>query len=303
MLLRTVRAVSPDLLASDKVMAPLELPLSPELRVSLGEHGPGFGLLIEQLVDPARIEVVPSGMWTVLEDGEREAVPSLRVTEDRVLIDDFLSAVAFVTGARLSLGTIHERRLVPEGRDEELLLEQFVTQELFTERRATGSTRTFSGKADNERVAALLQRAPGVRLYRDAHGLPPVPRFRELWRVLESAFAMTGADLVWLLASYPPAKRLGFDETELEELRTLRGRASHAHSRAGAGTAELVAVDRECSALVSRLDSLVERVVLTKKSWGRPTHGVEELAFLFAYIGRRGGLCIVNPPQSDEDSP
>ena len=37
-----------------------------------------------------------------------------------------------------------------------------------------------------------------------------------------------------------------------------------------------------------RLKNLVERVILTKKSWGYPTRAVEELARLQGYVGSNG---------------
>jgi hypothetical protein len=57
-------------------------------------------------------------------------------------------------------------------------------------------------------------------------------------------------------------------------MRVLRGRASHAESKAGYD--ELVAVERECGRKVARLKNLVERVLLTKKNWGYPTVAVDE---------------------------
>jgi hypothetical protein len=60
-------------------------------------------------------------------------------------------------------------------------------------------------------------------------------------------------------------------------VRALRGRASHAQARAKVGKQELIEVERECIRALPRLKTLVERVILTKKSWGYPTVGVHEL--------------------------
>ncbi len=126
-----------------------------------------------------------------------------------------------------------------------------------------------------------------MRLYSDAVKLPlEVAQFRELWRVLESAFARSDDELVKLLTSYPPAQQLAFDDAELQDLLVLRGRASHAQSKAG--VLELIAVERDCGKRLGRLKSLVERVILTKEHWGYPTVGVEELAPLQAYVGPHG---------------
>jgi hypothetical protein len=88
------------------------------------------------------------------------------------------------------------------------------------------------------------------------------------------------------LADYAPAQELGFDEAELEQLFSLRGRASHAQSKKG--IEELAAVEQECGRKLQRLKNLVERVLLTKKTWGSPTTTVEELTRLESYIGKDG---------------
>ena len=114
-------------------------------------------------------------------------------------------------------------------------------------------------------------------------------RFREVWRLLEAAFQLKDNDLIQRLAErlpeYGPVRQLGFDRDELRELHTLRGRASHAESRSGVH--ELEHVERECGARVARLKCLAERVILTKKSWGSPTTGVEELSPLLVRAARR----------------
>jgi hypothetical protein len=92
----------------------------------------------------------------------------------------------------------------------------------------------------------------------------------------------------WLrtLLRYPPPLELGFDNDELRALLILRGRASHAQSKAG--VAELTAIESACHHKLPRLSNLAERVILTKKSWGHPTGGVEELIPLGGYVDRTG---------------
>jgi hypothetical protein len=111
---------------------------------------------------------------------------------------------------------------------------------------------------------------------------PPAARFRELWRVLESAFTRSDDELVALLADYAPTQAMGFTRDELRQLLVLRGRASHAASKAG--LTELVAVERECSQRLPCLKNLAERVILTKRSWGFPTTYVDELMPLAGYV-------------------
>jgi hypothetical protein len=101
---------------------------------------------------------------------------------------------------------------------------------------------------------------------------------------------------------YPAATRLKFDRDELERLRVLRGRASHAQSRAKAGKQELVDVERDCARAIPRLKTLVERVILTKKSWGYPTIDVEELTPVQAYTTADGVVVLLQrttPLQAD----
>jgi hypothetical protein len=108
-----------------------------------------------------------------------------------------------------------------------------------------------------------------------------VARFRELRR-LESAFQRTDRRLIELLSEYEPAQAIGFTSDELKELLMLRGRASHAQSKAGCR--EPSVVERECERRVPRRENLVERVLLTKQDWGSPSTAVEELAHVQANV-------------------
>jgi hypothetical protein len=293
MLLRTVYSVSAASPGLDQLALPLELSLAEGINASLDRHVEGLRLSVHRSVDPSRLEVVRnSGWFRELPSGAREALPCLRLVDDEppehILVEDFASAVTFLTDMPLVLSRpIHEDRFVPENDDEQKLLARLGTDEPYHETGVRALSRTFSAEVDADGVSALLTRPAGVRLYADAvHLTLDVARFRELWRVLESAFAKSDDDLVQLLAAYPPARQLGFDVKELADLRVLRGRASHAQSKAG--VSELIAVEQECGRRVVRLKNLVERVILTKKSWGYPTVGVEELAPLAAYVGPAG---------------
>ncbi len=106
--------------------------------------------------------------------------------------------------------------------------------------------RSFStGGITTKTITDLLPKRIGLRLYANAMKANlAVAQFREFWRVLEAAFGTRDYPLVTLLAKYEPAKKLGFDEAEMKQLLLLRGRASHAQSRAG--IKELISVDQEC---------------------------------------------------------
>lgn len=133
----------------------------------------------------------------------------------------------------------------------------------------------------------LLSREVGLAIYSDAlHLSRPIGRFRELWRVLESAFGQKNYELVESLSKYPPAVKLDFDTSELTELSVLRGRASHAESSTGLQEYQLVSNRVEC--FLPRLESLVVEVLLTKKTWGSKGLLVERLAPLRTYVRKDG---------------
>jgi hypothetical protein len=96
--------------------------------------------------------------------------------------------------------------------------------------------------------------------------------------------------LVALLADYPPARDLGFTEKELHDLLVLRGRVSHAATKGG--IRELAGARAAVILKLDRLKCLVERVLTTKRSWGSPTHGVDELSPLGGYFDSDGGAVI-----------
>jgi hypothetical protein len=296
-LLRTVYTVTLGSGGLEDVELPLEVELVEGIHASLVRHNEGLRLTVDRLVQPSRLEVVSdSGWFRGLPGGGRAPFPRLRIRDDdapeHVLVDDLISAVTFLTDIPLALSRpLQEDRFIPENEEDERLLERLGADAPYQETEAVPASRTFSAKVDADGVSALLGRAAGLRLYADAVKLTlDVAQFRELWRVLESAFGRTDDELVALLASYPPAQRLRFEVAELAELNVLRGRASHAQSKAGVD--ELIAVERECGRRLGRLKNLVERVILTKKSWGYPTTAVEELAPLQAYIGPGGEQVI-----------
>lgn len=297
MLLRTVYTVTPGSAGLHSIDLPLEIPLHAGVQASLCEHQDGFRLLVDRSVDSSRIEVISESGWhRELPGGEREPLPRLRLADDEapehVLVDDVVGALSFLTDVPLSLShPIQEDRFLPEDDEERKLLERYGTNQPHHETSVRVMSRTFSAKVDTEGVTALLGRSAGVRLYADAIKLTlDVAKLRELWRVLESAFGRSDDDLVQLLASYPPAQQLGFAPPELRDLLILRGRASHAQSKAGVD--ELIAVERECGQALPRLKNLAERVILTKRSWGYPTLAVEELARLQAYVDPNGEQVI-----------
>ena len=306
MLLRMVFIATPGAIGLQNVALPLEVTLNDDVRVLLYEHEDGrLRIAVHRSVDASDLDLVleGSGWFEETPEGQRKPLPRLRLRSgmpvERFVADDFVSALTFLTDVPLSLSRPQtEDVFIAETDDEAELLQRFGTDQPFWETSAQIRSRTFTAVVDSDAIQLLLSRAPGLRLYADAMKLPlAVAQFRELWRVLESAFALSDKDLVDRLASYPPAKQLGFEQNELEALRTLRGRGSHAQSSAEAGKQELVDVEQACTRFLPRLKTLVERVILTKKSWGYPSTGVDELTPVQAFTRADGTLVYVQRPQ------
>jgi hypothetical protein len=203
---------------------------------------------------------------------------------ESVYAEDVVNAVSFLSDVPLGLSKPpFDDRFVPENDADRQTLELLGTDEVYLMTTAILSTRAFSNiPFTSELVRTLVARRPGLRLYADALRLDSdVAKFRELWRILESAFGVQDDELVAALTDYPPAQAMGFTAKKLRELLVLRNRASHAASKRG--LEQLAAVKRECSQRLPKLKNLAERVIITKKSWGFKTKGVEELLPLGRY--------------------
>jgi nitrogen-specific signal transduction histidine kinase len=110
--------------------------------------------------------------------------------------------------------------------------------------------------------------------------------------VLESAFGQKDKALVNSLAEYKPAKEIKFDAVELKELLTLRGRASHAET--SVPDIELTRVEGLCDDKLPRLRNLVERVILTKRTWGAPSGGIHNSPPpVMSYVNKDGGVVVI----------
>lgn len=208
--------------------------------------------------------------------------PCVEVSVDRSrirhLADDVIACLSVLLEMPLSLySSGRADRVVPEDDSDRRKIEELGTDKLFFGLQAGMPTsRTSRGSLTGSQIIDLLPRSPGLHLYADAlQDALATATFRDCWRVLESAFNAIDDTLVELLGQYPPCLDLGFDCEELKDLLVLRGRASHAKSRIG--LREKKQVDALCSKNLPRLKSLANRVILTKKSWGFPTLGVEEV--------------------------
>ena len=296
MLLRTVYTVRP---SASEYRVDLDLPLPLTLAegvravVSAGDEGE-LRLVIERRVDPAALEVAADTEdWELAPEGWEEPLPSLRLHRDQrqglddIVATEVVNALCFLTDVPLSLSHASEEdRFVAEDDADRATLQALGTDRA---RRVVheelGLRSVPRVRVTAELVQALQPRRTGLRLYADALTLGPgVAQFRELWRVLESAFDLRDDKLVAVLADYPPAQAMGFDAQELQALLVLNGRAGHA--AASAGLRELLTVTRQCLERLARLKNLAERVILTKATWGSPARGIHELLPLAGYTHR-----------------
>jgi len=182
--------------------------------------------------------------------------------------------------------------LIPEGAADERHLDALGTRRIAHRLRATVGVRTFSMSQISEHVLAVLAaKETGLALYAQALLLQEaIAAFREFWKVLESAFGEQDKELIRCLADFGPAKELGFTLDELEALLTLRGRASHATSRAG--IKEHRHVRNETARLLPRLKCLVEQVIVTKRTWGVKALETDRVAPVLAYVGPDNSIVI-----------
>ena len=202
-------------------------------------------------------------------------------------VDDLVDALSFLLDRAVNVRRKGRGgEFVSESDADTALLATVDSPEPYSATGAQAWTRTFSPEVTDENVKAVLAgREVGVRLFADAHRLSlPTSRFRELWKVLESAFGTSAKQLVNQLASFEPARTMRFDNAELAELRSLRDRASHAQIAVQEG--HLDKIERECREKAPRLACLVERVIVTKMTWGSSDLAVEERARLDAFTDK-----------------
>ncbi len=187
---------------------------------------------------------------------------------------------------------LFQDEIIPETRDDKLYLESLGTNEIYHELSATPSIRTFAvSDLSEDFLDKLMEKETGLALYAQALlQQDDTGKFRELWKVLEAAFGVQKKELIECLIGYESVKQLDFSKEELQSLLALRGRVSHATSRAG--IEELRCVNQEVSEKLPRLKCLVEQVLLTKRTWGVRSQYIDRLAQLAAFIGNNGSVII-----------
>lgn len=252
---------------------------------------------IEAPVDPTSLELW-EGPQTLNGEDPPRSIYIPKQGELHSFLEVMVDIISFLTDTPIRIShKLGGDFLIPESSDDERLLAEFGTDQLFTKTHIEPSVRSFSmPEVSSEEIEKMAAKEAGFALYAQAIQMSNnVGRFREFWKVLESAFGQKDDELVTLLATYEPAVQLGFDKNELRNLLILRGRASHAES--GAGIEEYHIVRTETGARLARLKCLAEQVLLTKRTWGTPTTHTDRLAALDGFIDSEGRIVLLG---SDE---
>jgi hypothetical protein len=287
MLLRYVYQVTLDSTHARFVL-PMHLSGEAGVECVLDAVAEGYELIVDQ---PVAASALRGGQYRTSLSGTpgRRYVVVGQELQDvvHVLVQDIASALSFITDHRRSPLRGRRPKFIAETPADEHVLAALGSDEPYMAGLSVAVGRTFLAEVDDDFMKRVLDRRIGLRLYAQSlRSDYEVAKYRDLWRVLESAFGRQGTGLVNDLAEYAPAHELGFDNAELEVLKALRDRASHAQMRGG--LAEFNRVEADCGAKLSRLKSLVERVLLTKQDWGRGSKAVEELTPLWGYVGADG---------------
>lgn len=277
----------------------VDMPLTIELDAGINaaferQDDASLRLVIERPIDPLVLTVEQnSGIHERRPRGTEREIPALRVPgNENIQAIDLTAALTFLTDVPLKVSRpFPPSELIAESAEDIAALDAFGTRQVYAESRALLAIRTFQPIVDADAIRALIPRTVGLRLYADAIALnSDVATYRELWRILESAFGLQDKPLVDALATYAPARELGFDREELHALMVLRGKASHAATKGG--LAEILRVGDLTSERRDRLKCLVERVILTKKTWGARSGGLQELTPARSWVGRDGQIVL-----------
>lgn len=276
-----------------------ELPVAADLadgaKVDLrrGSEAGSIDLTVEVPVDSSRLRLEPASGRRTREGVEIAVVEVLETGIASVAARTAADAAAFISRTPLSLFRKSDAsELLPDKEADERLLQELGTSSAL-ERFGVRSGVTMRLPLVGENISALSERRGGIRLYADALQMgTDSGRLRELWRVLEAAFGEQGPKLVELAAACSAARDLEFTQAELSELKVLRGRASHASSRAGAE--EIAYVERAAGEALSRVEALAEALIIRKSEWGTRSLEVEEASPRYPYVRRDGTVIIFN---------
>lgn len=250
-----------------------------------------LNLAVEVPVDRYGLRLAPHSRVRATDENGEEA-PAIEMPETgvaSVVARQVADAIAFITRCPISLfGRAEAPVLIPDDEADSEALDALGTRLVHLQLVGrAGAMMSLPLVAGN--VASLYQRATGIRLYADALRMgTSAGQLREFWRTLESAFGEKDDVLVDLLSRCEAATDMEFTSDELHDLLVLRGRASHASSRANTSIEEVAAVEREAAEVVGRLQGLAESLIVRKSDWGIRTLGVDASAPRYPYARRDG---------------
>lgn len=224
----------------------------------------------------------------------QKGISCLEKVDFRYLVSKIVHILSFLIDTPIRYShKLGGDRIIPEGPDDERCLDALGSRKVYVEFSTTLSVRSFqfSTVTDHELKKLASKEVGMANYYQALLNQNSIAKYRDLWKVLESAFGEKNVRLVKLLAQYSPATELGFTLDELKDLLALRGRASHSESRSG--IKEVRHVTNETDNRISRLKCLVEQVLITKKSWGNRSLEVDRLSPVSSYIRSDGTLVII----------
>lgn len=252
------------------------------------------------------IPVDPSGLY--LRTGEKPLDGSspqegIAVPESSLagpVVQSLTRVLSFVFDGPLRSASLPGGKLIPECAEDDAILASLKNRPVFVDLRAKLSiTAPHFETISQHAMDQLLAREVGLALYQDAlHITTEIGKYREFWKVLESAFGQKGAELLKLLEKFTPIVELGFDAPELKDLYLLRGRASHAES--SSGLVEYDVITEKVRERLPRLKCLAEQILLTKQTWGTKGQGVDRLADLNTYVRKDGTPVLIRPGISED---
>jgi hypothetical protein len=283
-----------------------ELPLTVDVdksRVEVTEDDEAeqrLNVLVDVPVDPSGLRLELNSGMRASEDSD-DQLPAIDVPESAVsgvVARQVADAIAFITRCPMTMfGSGEAPELVPDDDADAEALGRLGTRLVY---------RPLSGRAGvvmqlplvAVNVAAIYERASGIRLYADALRMgTSAGKLREFWRVLEAAFGAKDDELVDLLSRCEAATDMEFTHDELRELLVLRGRASHASSRSR--IEEIATVERAATEVVGRLQGLAESIIVRKAEWGIRTVSVDPAAPRFPYARRDGTVVVFQKRDPD----
>ena len=255
------------------------------LQIRPSETADRWVVLVEGPVDPSGLRLATENLPLTAEATPARMLVVPEAASFHGFAVDVTNALGFLYGRTFSLLSNLSKTLVPEDPADAAVLASFNTTEAYTTIGVRFETlRTVADVPPSQQLMiALLKKSAGLRLYAGAIG--PIARYRDLWLILESAFGVDGERLVRRLAEYPPVVKHGPSPEVLHRLLVIRGRVSHAATKAPAR--EFIEIEELVSQHLDTLLTLADRVILTKKTWGTPTCGVEALPIPSAHWAER----------------